>query len=328
MQLVHLPDDFGWMLASFRQGRMKQTDLAKAVGVDASTISRYENGDLIPSLSDAHAVLKAIGTAEASDYADYLGQHWLRLPRPPYGHPQRCVLWTAEQALQQLSELRDGGGSDATRAQADLLGAALKREVAYIEAVSHDVAFIGQIAVGKTTALSTSTGLMLPPAPDKRRIRRTILEVGGGNTTICEVVVVNDPTKHGLIVVPQRDEEIAIDVNDLCAGLLSSRKEEAGLDGEARGLPKEVERAIRNMAGLPKRQIKTPEGKRVTIDPMLELAEGRNLEALASKSSIECNYGNEHEPSGGTTQVRGGSGIWFGSLRRGEQRSVAGRELA
>jgi hypothetical protein len=110
-----------------------------------------------------------------------------------------------------------------------------------------------------------------------------VLEVGGGNTTICEVVVLHDSTRYGLIVVPHEEEEIAINVNDLCAGVLSSRGDTEGLDGEPRGVPKEVDRALRNMSGLPKRQIRTSEGKRVTTDPMLELADGRNLEALASE---------------------------------------------
>jgi transcriptional regulator with XRE-family HTH domain len=283
MQIGRLPDDFGGMLASLRQGKMKQGELAKSVGVDGSTISRYETGELIPSVADAQAVLKAIGTPEANDYGDYLGQRWTRLPRPPYSHPQRSILWAAEQALDRLADLRESNGSDPVLAQADLFESALKREATYIGALSHDIAFIGQIAVGKTTALSTSTGLMLPPAPDERRIKRTVLEAGGGNTTICEVIVLSDSTRCGLIVVPQREEEVALSVNDLCAGVLSSRRQDAGIDGEPRGVPKEIDRALRNMSGLPKRPIKTPQGKRVTTDPMLELADGRDLEALASE---------------------------------------------
>ena len=34
---------------------------------------------------------------------------------------------------------------------------------------------------------------------------------------------------------------------------------------------------------FPKRPVKTPEGKRVAVDPILELAEGCNLESLASE---------------------------------------------
>jgi transcriptional regulator with XRE-family HTH domain len=283
MEIGQLPDDFGRVLASLRQGTMKQAELARAVGVDGSTISRYESGDLVPSASDARALLKAIGTVESKKYADFIGQPWLHLPRPPYGHPQYASLRAAEQTLQRLTALRGAVGTDAARAQADLLEAALKREAAYLQPLSHDIAFIGRIAVGKTTALSTSTGLMLPPAPSQRRIKRTVLEVGGGNTTVCEVVAVHDPHRWGCVVVPQSEEEIAISVNDLCAGVLSTRGDHEGLDGEPRGVSKEIDKALRNMSGLPKRQIKGADGKRVTVDPMLDLADGRSAETLASE---------------------------------------------
>jgi len=262
---------------------MRQAELARAVGVDGSTISRYETGELVPSVSDAQALLLAIGTAESKDYADFIGQSWRSLPRPPYGHPQYSSLRTAEQTLQSLAAVRETVGTDSARAQADLLESAMKREAIYLQPLLHDIAFIGRIAVGKTTALSTSTGLMLPPAPNQRRIKRTVLEVGGGNTTICEVVAVHDPHRWGLMVIPQSEEEIAISVNDLCAGVLSTPGDQEGLDGEPRGVSKEIDKALRNMSKLPKRQIKGTEGRRVTIDPMLELADGRNTETLASE---------------------------------------------
>jgi transcriptional regulator with XRE-family HTH domain len=262
---------------------MKQGELAKAVGLDGSTISRYESGELVPAVADAQALLNAIGTGPAAEYSEYVGQMWRWLPRPTFDHPQRTALWMAEQALQRLATIRESVGTDSAGAQADLLESALRREAVYLENRSHDVAFIGVIGVGKTTALSTGMGLMLPPLPDERRIKRTILEVGGGNTTICEVIVIHDPNRHGIIVSPQSEEEVAINVNDLCAGVLASRGADLALDGESRGVAKEIDRALRNMAGLPKRQVKTAEGKRTTIDPMLELAEGRKPEVLAAE---------------------------------------------
>src|SRR5258708_34578962 len=106
MQLGTLPDSFGRTLAALRQGRLKQAELAKAVAVDASTISRYETGELSPSLADAQALLKAIGTSEAEDYAQYLGQQWRWLPRPSYEHPDRRSLWESEKTLDRLEGLR------------------------------------------------------------------------------------------------------------------------------------------------------------------------------------------------------------------------------
>jgi hypothetical protein len=93
----------------------------------------------------------------------------------------------------------------------------------------------------------------------------------------------HDPARWGLIVVPQREEEIALSVNDICSGVLSDRESEPGLDGEQRGVPKKVDRALRNMCGLPKRPVKTPDGKRITVDPMVELAGERKSEVLAAE---------------------------------------------
>ena len=284
MDTDQIPGDFGLRLADFRAGaRMKQINLADAVGLDASTVSRYEGGDLVPNLPDAQRLLEAVGTSEAKNYAEYLGQEWRSLRRPSYDHPERRALWIAEQALRRLADFRASEVSDAARAQAELLEAALKREAQYLEDRSHDVPFIGIIGVGKTTALSTAVGLMLAPKPEERKIRRTVLEVGAGNITICEVVVLHDPRRYGLIVRPQSEEEILLSVNELCAGVMSSRGAQSGLDGEPRGLPKEIDRALRNMCGMAKRQTRTADGKRITADPLLELAEGRNLETLASE---------------------------------------------
>lgn len=278
-----LPRDFGHTLASLRQGRMTQGELANVLAVDGSTVSRYERGELIPSLADAQTLLSSIGTAEALDYAEYLGQQWRLLPRPAYDHPDRPSLWSAESTLRRIAEVRQSKNTESLTGRADLLEAALKREADYLQSVSHDIAFFGQIAVGKTTALCTSAALMLPMVPGERRIKRTILEVGGGNVTICEVIARHDPTKYGVIVVPHSEDEVTLCVNDLCAGVVSAKEGDAGLDGERRGVSKEVDRALRNMCGLAKVPERRPDGKRVRVDPILELAGGRNLKTLASE---------------------------------------------
>ena len=278
-----LPPDFGESLAALRQGKKTQAELAGLLGIDGSTVSRYERGDLTPSVADAQKLLKAVGTVESLDYATYIGQQWTFLPRPAYGHPDRSSLWSAEATLRRLADVRQTMGTESVDARAELLESALKREADYLQSVDHDIAFFGQIAVGKTTALCTIAALMLPMAPGERRIKRTVLEVGGGNVTICEVVVRHDPRRYGLIVVPQSEDEVTLCINDLCAGIVSAEDGEGGLDGERRGLSKEVDRALRHMCGLAKRQERQADRKRVTIDPMLDLANGRNLKALASE---------------------------------------------
>lgn len=283
MSIGQLPRDFGETLASLRQGEKTQGELAASLGVDGSTVSRYERGELVPSLEDAQVLLRSVGTAEAADYAEYLGQQWRFLLRPAYHHPDRASLWLAEGILRRLNETREAIDTESVRARAGLLEVTLKREVEYLQSIAHDIAFFGQIAVGKTTALCTSASLMLPMVPGERRIKRTILEVGGGNVTISEVVVRHDPARYGVLVVPQSEDEVTLCVNDQCAGIMSTREGDAGLDGERRGVPKEVDRALRNMCDLAKHQKKSPDGRRFTLDPIVDLAKGLSLKALASE---------------------------------------------
>lgn len=284
MVVGQLPGDFGETLASLRQSRkMTQGELAGALTVDGSTISRYEHGELVPSLVDAQQLLTSIGTAEALDYAEYLGQQWRFLPRPAYRHPDRASLWSCELTLRALDHVRRSADNESLCARADLLEAGLKREADYLQLVSHDIAFFGPIAVGKTTALCTTAALMLPDIAGERRIKRTVLEVGSGNVTICEVIVRHDPTRYGLIVTPHSEDEITLCINDLCAGVIAAKSGDTGLDGERRGLPKEVDRAIRHMCDLAKKQERGPDGKRVTVDPILALAAARSWSTLASE---------------------------------------------
>ncbi len=64
-----LPPDFGRKLAQFRSAiHRRQAELAQAVGVDPSTISRYEGGDLTPGLVEAQRILATVGTCEATGY--------------------------------------------------------------------------------------------------------------------------------------------------------------------------------------------------------------------------------------------------------------------
>ena len=122
-------------------------------------------------------------------------------------------------------------------------------------------------------------GLLLEPSPDERSIKRTVMEVGAGNTTICEVVVHHDPGRYGLTITPCSEDEIVLYVNDLCAGVLTSCSDLE--DGERRGVPREIERALRNMSSLQKRIEKTPDGKSRRLDPILESPAASSLATLA-----------------------------------------------
>jgi len=55
-------------------------------------------------------------------------------------------------------------------------------------------------------------------------------------------------------------------------------------DDEAAGVSREVDRALRNMAGLGRTMVKGPDGRRVLSDPARELAQRlTNLDELRSE---------------------------------------------
>ena len=54
--------DFGEKIKNYRRKKgLSQTNLADKLGKDTATISRYENGDLIPNLEDTLKVCEELG---------------------------------------------------------------------------------------------------------------------------------------------------------------------------------------------------------------------------------------------------------------------------
>jgi hypothetical protein len=148
----------------------------------------------------------------------------------------------------------------------------------YLARTNHDIAFVGQAGVDKTTALSLVSDLVLNDsalALDKR----LLLETGKGRITLCEIRV-RTGQGWGLQIEPTQEAEIYRLVTEVCANSYGERQSE---NGEEKGLPRELDRALRNMAGLP-RSVKRMEGKSVIHDPLIELrATFKSADELASE---------------------------------------------
>jgi transcriptional regulator with XRE-family HTH domain len=250
---------------------LKQGELAKRVSLSPAVLSRIESGERSITAAEAQDILMQIGTPEATDLAQALQRNWIVLPRPPLDHPEQEILWEAELVAAELVELRN---------RPDTPHAFESRLSEYIEELNrcaglllkrdHQIAFIGSIGVGKSTAICQMTGLVFPkedgsPTP--------ILEVGGGGITVCEVHLRTGPD-YGLLIEPRSDDEIRQDVSDLVDHILKSNAHQDD-DGaaESQGISKEVARALRNMAGLAVQRLKGADGKRILKDPAKELAE-------------------------------------------------------
>jgi hypothetical protein len=184
------------------------------------------------------------------------------------------------------------------------------------------VAFVGEIGVGKTTALCTICGLTIEDSR-KPLIENVLLEIGAGGTTICEVVIKND-AGFRLTVEAYSQEEIIQFVDDFCFSLTDTRE---GVEKIERGVPKEIDRALRNMTGLKRTQTKAHDGQRTKFDPALELSRKHSPESLRSEIFNLLQLWDRtttelvHEPS------RDGDGrTWiqtvFGEINKGQRKDV------
>ena len=158
------PVELGRHLMQVRErGGVKQAELAKRVSLSQAVLSRIESGDRPVSVQEVQDILAQLATPEAAELSKALQRSWTVLPRPPLDHSDQDILWEAERAAVALVALRDKPDTphaferrlseyiDELRRGAGLL---LKRD--------HQVAFIGSIGVGKSTAICRMTGLEIP----------------------------------------------------------------------------------------------------------------------------------------------------------------------
>jgi transcriptional regulator with XRE-family HTH domain len=271
---------------------LKQARIAETLKVDTSRISRIETGELVPELEEVIRVTEAIGGEEASQYAAFYREQWCSLAKPSFWHPSRKMLGQAEAHLTRLSQfLSKPQTTESARAQADLYRGTILAAAEYLRLLDHSIAFVGDIGVGKSTAICGLTGLLLPPDPKAQTAlsRRVVLESGSGRTTLCEVQVRSEgKVTYGLVVQPQSQEELFRMVSDFCASLVDTLRGTvagAGNDGDSRGVSEELNKALRNMAVLARKIEKGSDGKTVRIDPAMDLA--RECKGSAAELTAE-----------------------------------------
>ncbi len=247
------------MLVVLREdARISQAELAKRLPFTASRVSRVESGEIGLTPDDAVQIAEAIGTPKAKSFAEYIGQEWRIIERPGFSHISRETLWSAEQALQRLEELEDDPElKNAFLQQVNSCKLALQRSA------------FGSPGVGKTTAICVLSALA--KVGEKELRRKMVLPTGSGRTTICEVHV-RDGGEYSIIVDPCSTEEIRQYVGDLCEHLIASvYGNDVQIGTESPGISAEVERALRNMAGLTKKTSKGTDRKIKREDPALDL---------------------------------------------------------
>lgn len=258
------------------RANIKQAELARKIGWSQAVLSRVEAGDRPLSQEELHVILSAIDTPEAAKLQELSQREWSVIPRPSLDHPDQDLLWNAEQVAKELVALRER--PDVRNAFERRIGAyvtEIQQTAALILKRDHQIAFIGSIGIGKSTAICRLTGLEV--AGQDGALSVPVLEAGAGGITICEVHLRRGPG-YGVMIEPRNDEEIRVDVTDFAEFLLKGITSPEGgqqqeLDSDSQGISKEIERAIRNMSGLKIRREKAPDGKITRLDEAKELAQ-------------------------------------------------------
>ena len=305
----------GRYLALLRErAGLKQSELAQKVTWTPTVLSRVESGQRTISQDELVSILKAIGTEESLNFAQTSDRSWEHLPEPPLGQLDEQLLWNAEQALQSIVELSNAPDiKNVFVKRLDEYGSALRRAANLVLGTEYTIAFIGELGVGKSTAICKAAGLEVQEAQKME----PVLEAGAGGVTICEVHLVEGP-QYGILVEPVSESELRREVSEFAQYLMKTSQsggENGPGDPETHGTSKEIERAIRNMSGLRSVRVRKEDGSRQTVDHASNLAQefkkgGRDANALTIEilSRINLHHRTRRElwysEMSGKTQLR------------------------
>ena len=233
------------------------------------------------------------------------GRIWEILPPPSDGHPNENLLLDAEVVLRDILNL--SRKPDIRQSFAKRLEEAsdeIKRRAETVSATEQSIAFIGDIGVGKTTAICALIGLEIERVVRRKKGQETkqdpVLYTGAGGSTICEVHIVQGPA-YGMTIQPRSPGEISVEVREFAYSIKPSTSSED--DQNIVGTSVEMARVIRNMSQLNIRRPLNPDGTRGHIDPAEDLADElsdyRELaDKILTKMGIEKRQGTEIQYSG------------------------------
>jgi transcriptional regulator with XRE-family HTH domain len=252
-----------------------QSTVAQEAGLDQSRISRLEKGEILGT-SEIERVLDALtalGSEQSEKFKEFLAHDWKHVEPPSFWNPQRGYLEQAEEVLSNVDMfLTEEDHPWPLRRHIERHRDLLLSATSFLSRLNHNIAFIGNIGVGKSTAISFLFDLLVPPTTAANPLKRTVLETGAGGTTICEVHIKKGP-EFGIAIVPLSDGEMRQRISDFCnVTWAASSGAELDAGGEIARVSKEMDRALRNMAHL-NRRTETVDGKKITIDPAADLAQ-------------------------------------------------------
>lgn len=269
-QFQYTPAEIGRHVAALRErAGKKQAEVAKEAGLSPTVLSRAESGERPLPYEELFTVLRCIGTEECLEAMFALDVTWEVLPRPPLGDSALRELWAAEEVAQALRAAGEHADQDVDRSQAAvesrrlvLFQGEVQRAAARVAQRHYQVAFIGPVGAGKSTAICGLTGLQVDVGEG---LLQPVLDAGPGRTTVCEVRLRRAP-EFGVLVDPYSEDDLRQEVQLFAEYLIArSRPNSAGTaagaegDGETMlGVSAEVDRALRNLSGLQHTPVQAP----------------------------------------------------------------------
>lgn len=249
---------------------LSQAALAKRMETVPSVLSKLERADEVdPEMADRY--LGAVGSQQADEVRDYYARSWLQSRPPSFLHPDAEVLWVIDQALKDLGAFEAENDDPILRGPIGLLRSELQTTESYLRRRDHVVAWLGDIGVGKTTALTYAVGLLVG---DGRSGRKPAFPVGPGRTTVCETAIRVAPT-FGILVDARDEEEVMRLTRDFVSSLAD--------DAAGVGVSAEIARVLRNMSGMKPVNVLVDD-EPVSADPIADLlASGLSVEEVTDR---------------------------------------------
>lgn len=148
----------------------------------------------------------------------------------------------------------------------------------FLDDHNHDIVFIGSVGVGKSSLIGIAANLLVGDSPkDKASLKNnSVLAIGGGRTTICEVRIratkENDEGSIGLIIEPFSVDDMKKEIEIYAEDEWRRRQpSETRIGMDDIEIVQESPRAIRGMTGYNEYQETVTEGgikKRRTVRPL------------------------------------------------------------
>jgi hypothetical protein len=148
---------------------------------------------------------------------------WHYVERPEFSNPQRNILELAEESLRQIAELLEGEERPwPLERQLEGQRAAIEGSEVYLGKNDHQVAYIGEVGVWKTTAISCVYSLLDPTSPASDLRERVVVLCSTFNqapSTPVQLLLDHLRNAHGVrvdagkvsvLVLPRDDEAMAV----------------------------------------------------------------------------------------------------------------------